>query len=353
MNKPFLPTERADTGSRFQLTMMRSLIATAQASASNSDDAVAVARSRFPDDRALIEWLERGASSITTTTGSVFAGTVVNTLVPLLGPLSAAGNIFKRSLNLSFGTAAVINIPEATPSGTGVSFIGQSAPFPIRQLSFSAEPLVPRKVALGSVATRELYEAPGAEALLANVLAADFSLGLESVLFDTTASDTTRPAGLKYGISAIAADTGTDITAMFNDLSNLAAVVAAVGGLNFGYIASPKQAVKISLRKSTNNFPYPVFSSAALPDKQVACIAFDALAVAGDNMPRFETSKSATVHMEQSTPTALSTVATPNTVAAPISSLYQQDLIGTRLIADISWTLRSASGFAWINAVNW
>jgi hypothetical protein len=263
--------------------------------------------------------------------------------VPLLGPLSAVGNIFKRCLNLSFGGASAINVADVTASGAGVSFITQGSPFPIRQLSFVSEQLTPRKIALGTVATRELVEGSDAEAVLSRVLVADLSLGLESVLFDATASDATRPAGLKYGIAALTADTGTDVTAMFNDLAALAASVAVVGGMNFGYIASPKQAAKIALRKSANNFPYPIYASSALPDKQVCALAFNALAIAGDALPRIETSKTSTLHMDSS-PAPLSATGTPNTISAPISSLYRQDLIGLRLIADISWVLRSASG---------
>ncbi len=330
---------------------IRGLIAEVQAR--GGGDPVDFARRNWPQDRATQDFLTRGAVVPTATTTSGVSTSTVIALPPLLGPLSAAGNILSRALNLSFGNAAAINVPTILPSATGVAFIAQGAPHPIRQSTFAtAGPLTPKKLALGTTMTRELFEGSSAEAVISSVLAADLSLGIETVLFDTTAADTTRPAGLKNGISALTADTGTDVTAMFNDLATLGAAVATVGGLNFGYIASPKQAIKIQLRKSTNAFPYPVYASSALADAEVCCLAFDALAVAGDATPRFETSKAATLHMEDTTPLALASAGPPS-YAAPIRSLYQTDSIGLRLIADLSWILRSTSGFAWIDSVNW
>jgi hypothetical protein len=334
-------------------TMIRRIISMAQAA--GGGDAADVARRLWPQDHQTIDWLERGVSTITgTTTANAPTSTAVAALVPLLGPASAAGGIFKRCVNLVFGESSILHLPAITASGAGVGFVAQQAPFPIRQLSTSAATLNLKKLALGLVATRELFEGSNAQPVLTDAIARDLSLGLELLLFDATASDTTRPAGLKNGISAIAADSGTDITAMFNDLSNLGAVVSAVGGLNFCYIASPAQAIKISLRKSQNDFPFPVFATSALADKQVCALAFDALAVAGgDEVPRFELSKSATVHLEDTSPAQISTIGTPATVAAPVVSTFQQDLIGLRILQDLSWVLRSTSGFAWINAVNW
>jgi hypothetical protein len=316
------------------------------------------ARRLWPNDRATHELIERGGVVPTaTTTSNVPTSTIVASLVPLLGPVSAAGAILARCLNLSFGEAAAINVPGIIPSASGVSFIGQGGPFPIKQLSFStAGPLTPKKLALGTVLTRELFEGSSAEAVIAAVLAADLSLGIEAILFDAAAADTVRPAGLKNGVTALTADAGTGVDAMFNDMATLGAAVAAVAGLNYCYVMSPRQAIKAQLRKSQNEFPFPVYASAALADKCVCALGFTALAVAGDTAPRIELSRQAAVHMEQDNPLQISTSGTPNVVASPVQSLFQQDLIGVRLITDISWALRgtgTTAGFAWINTVNW
>ena len=348
--KPIFP-ERDDPGARSHQTLVRSIISLA--SAHGGGDALSIGQRRWPHDKAVHDYLQRGSVVPTSTTNATqFTSTIVNTLAPLLGPLSASGNIFKRALNLSFDGAAAISLPEAVPNGSGVGFVAQGAPFAVRELSYSSELLTPKKIILGTAGTRELFEGVNSEPFIAKNIAADFSLGLETIMFDATASDTIRPAGLKNGISALNADAGTGIDGMFADLATLGAAVSVVGGMNFCYVANPTAAIKIALRRSTNNFPYPVYASSALTD-EVCCLAFDALAVAGgDGVPRFETSKVAAVHMS-TTPTALSVTGTPPVVAAPSVSLFQHDLIAVKLICDLSWVLRSASGFAWIAAVNW
>ena len=174
-SKPFLPSERADTGARFQTTLIRSIIAVARGGA----DAINIAKTVWPADRSTLDYLERAPTTPTSTaTTNVPAATIVNALVPLLGPASAVGNIFKRCLNLSFGRASAINVADVIASGTGVSFVTQGSPFPVRQLAFVTEQLTPRKIALGTVATRELIEGSDAEAVLSRVLAADLTLDL-------------------------------------------------------------------------------------------------------------------------------------------------------------------------------
>src|SRR5205823_4780573 len=126
------------------------------------------------------------------------------------------------------GSASALSIPDITASGAGVGFFLQGSAFPIRQLAFNPVSMQIRKLGLGCVITRELYEHASAEVLLTAVLRADLSLGAETILFDATAASTTRPAGLKNSIAATTADAGAGETAMVNDLANLAAVVSAV-----------------------------------------------------------------------------------------------------------------------------
>lgn len=325
----------------------------AQARGGKGGGAIEYARNNFSTDRDLMNLLTRGAVTPTaTTTTNVPTSTAIENLVPLLGPASASGNIFKQSLSLDFGQASAISVPEITASGAGVAFIGQGGAFPIRQFQFSPVQLTPRKLGFGCVITRELWEHSNAEALIGSVMAADLSLGIETLLFDAVAADTVRPAGLKNGIAAITADAGASGAndAMINDLANLATAVAPVS-THLAYVASPKQYVKIMLRKSLT-FPFPVYASSALADRQVACIALDALAVGGNGEPRLEVGDAPTIVMDDAAG-AFSTVGTPNVVAAPIQSTFQADLIAMKVIADISWALRSASGFSWTQNVNW
>jgi len=52
-------------------------------------------------------------------------------------------------------------------------------------------------------------------------------------------------------------------------------------------------------------------------------------------------------------PTAFGTVGSPNVTGAPARSLWQGDEIGLKVRMEVSWALRSASGLAYMTAVNW
>jgi|tagenome__1003787_1003787.scaffolds.fasta_scaffold20979492_8 hypothetical protein len=315
--------------------------------------ALTFAKSRWGNDRETAETITRGAvTPTTTTTSGVPTSTALADLLPLLGPSSASGGLFSRSIKLSLGQSSAILIPEITASGSGVAFIAQGSPFPIKQLAFSPTTLGVKKLAFGVVMTRELFEAPSAETLIAQVIAENLSLGIDTLLFDAVAADTTRPAGLKNGVGATAASAKTGNEAMYEDLSNLAAIVAPIAGQQIAFVASPKQAITIQLRK-TSDLPFPVFSSAGLADKQVMAIALNSLTVGGDAAPRFEIAKAGAVHMEDTSPAQLSTVGTPNVVSAPITSIFQADLVALRILADLNWVVRAANSVAWTQTVVW
>lgn len=314
-----------------------------------------VAENLWPNDASTLAWFKQKTAqtpTATTTSGAPVA-TIVDALPPMLGPASAIGYIIKNCYGpLSFGNAAAISIPEIVASGAGVGFVAQGAPFPVRQLSISSTALVPKKLVLGAVMTSELYGGPNAETIIPNAIGLDLSLGLENLLLDATAADTTRPAGLINGLAAVVADAGTGIDAMTNDLANLATAVAGVGAMKIAFIASPEQYVKIQMRKPTN-FPFEILCSGALASGQIAALALDAIAFAGDGQPRFELSKAATMVMQDSSPAAISVTGSPNVAAAPIRSALQADLVALRVIANVDWCLRSNAGFAWTENVNW
>jgi hypothetical protein len=59
------------------------------------------------------------------------------------------------------------------------------------------------------------------------------------------------------------------------------------------------------------------------------------------------------LHMEDTSPLALSATGTPNTVAAPIRSLWQTDSIGIRAILSIAYTTRAPNAVSFITGVTW
>jgi hypothetical protein len=345
---------RLDVGARAAArvaSITRGIIAIGRSQ--NSADAAEFSRVTWPDDKTAGIIARTAAVPAMTTAPTQFNLTSVSDLIDLLGPLSASGALLKRALQVSVEGHYGTMVPNVTASSTGVSFIAEAAPIPVRQLSIDGTTVTHKKVALAIGLTREMVEMTNAEPLVRAALAENLSLGLDAILFDNIAVDTTRPAGLLYGVSATAATASGTNEAMITDIGALASAVAPIAGEQIAFVAAPKQAAKIRLR-TLGTFPYPLFASGALTDGVVVCVALNCLAVAGSNTPpRIEVSREATFHMDTS-PSALSTAGTPNTVAAPIRSMYQTDCVMVRLISDLNWALRVASGaVSWTQSVTW
>ena len=86
------------------------------------------------------------------------------------------------------------------------------------------------------------------------------------------------------------------------------------------------RAAAISLRVQ-RELPFPVLGSPAVAADDVIAIATQGIASATDPVPEISSSRSATVHMDND-PSAISSIGTPNTVAAPTRSLWQTATIG-------------------------
>jgi hypothetical protein len=69
--------------------------------------------------------------------------------------------------------------------------------------------------------------------------------------------------------------------------------------------------------------------------------------------PRFKASSEATLHEEDTTPLAISSTGTPNTVAAPIRSLYQTATIGIRALYEMDWQIARPGSVQHIANANW
>ncbi|MDE5440528.1 hypothetical protein GWG65_03495 [Bradyrhizobium sp. CSA207] len=322
----------------------------------DSVHAAEFAKSTWPGDRATVETIQKSAVIPTSTTTSGLAVTGVPDLVSIIGPMSAFGAVASRAIQLALDGANSILVPTVTASASGVAFVAQGSPFPVRQYSFDGPTLTAKKLALGAVMTRELFEGSNAPTLVKAKLSEDLSLGVDSLFLDAVASDTVRPAGLRNNVNATAATAGGGQEAMIKDLANLAAAIAplAVSQSNIIFLAAPGEATKISIR-TNGTFAYPVFATAGLASGIVLALATNCLAVAGDAAPRFEISRNAVMHMDDSATAVaqISTVGTPNSVAAPLLSTYQQDAVAVRFIFEMNWALRASGAIAWTQAVTW
>jgi len=98
---------------------------------------------------------------------------------------------------------------------------------------------------------------------------------------------------------------------------------------------------------------YPLFQSTTVPAGTVFLVdAADFFSATGDT-PVFNASDTATLHMEDTTPLAIGTAGSPNTVAAPVRSLYQTDSLAIRMTWDLNWAMRRTGVIAWTSSVTW
>jgi hypothetical protein len=112
---------------------------------------------------------------------------------------------------------------------------------------------------------------------------------------------------------------------------------------------SPAQAISAQLR-ATQPFPFEILASSALADGIIIAIVANAIAIAIDSTPRISASNEGLLVMDDA-PAQVSTVGSPATVAAPARTLFQTDEIGLRLVWEIAFSLRTATGLAWISGI--
>jgi hypothetical protein len=315
-----------------------------------------IIKRHYADDRS-VEPVTKAAVSPATITGSGWADPLAMTVNAdfflNIGGASAFSAVAARCLSLKFNGATGIKVPVVTTSATGAGFVQEAAPIPVRILSIGAGvTLLPRTFATICVFSRDIFEhsVPGIEGLVRQVVTEDIGLAADSYAFDATAGDAVRPAGLLNSIVATSPSAAGD-WAMINDVETLAAAVAPTAGNNqILFVASPKQAVRMQISSQLRNVT--VFASSALADKTVLCLASNCLVSALDASPRFEVRDAATLVLRDD-PTAFGTVGSPATVGAPARSLWQGDEIGLKIKMEVAWALRSATGLAYMNAVNW
>jgi HK97 family phage major capsid protein len=318
----------------------------------------------------------RASTAPATTTTSGWASQLVETsfqgFLELLMPASVYPGLAARGLRTNFGRAGVISIPSraSTPTIAG-SFVAEAGAIPVRQGAFASITFTPKKMAVITTFTREIAEhsTPAIEGLLRNAIQEDTSVALDTVLLDATAASTTRPAGLRNGVTVTTATAGADFTALVTDLKNLvgALITGSSGNLRSPvWIMNPIQALAIATTQNAGgDFPfsaeinqnrfqgYPVILSSTVTAGMVFLVdAADFVAIEGA-APRFDVSDQATLHLDDTTPLAIGTAGSPNTVAAPVRSLWQTDTLGLRMIMDVNWGMRRTGVVAWTQSVTW
>ena len=320
------------------------------------------ARELFGSDPVVAEIL-KAASSGATTSGSgwadVLARAAIDDTIAAAASLSAGADLIARATRVSFDNFGSIKIPgrafAANNADAGL-WVQEDAPLPNRALSFtSGVTLAPRKLAVLLTFTREMAEASAIEKISRAMISEAVGLALDAQLFSATAGDGSKPGGLLNGVTPIGATaiTGnvTAAQAAATDLGNLVQALANNhGGKNVVFIAAAKQATTLALYAGSN-FSAPIIASAALAAGTIIAIELASFVSAFAPTPEFATSKHATIHREDTSPQNI-TGGSPSP-AVPVTSYFQSDLVGLKMILRASWGMRATGHVQLITGAAW
>jgi HK97 family phage major capsid protein len=146
-----------------------------------------------------------------TSTGSTGGGdllvqSAVQEFLTNLAPSSAGSVLLQRGLQLRFGEFGAISVPVYVTATGSTAFVAEGAPIPARQLSLDGVALSPDKFASILTFTHETLTGsmPNIVSVVGSVLTESVGLDLDSAMLDTNVATSTRPAGLRAGITVTA-----------------------------------------------------------------------------------------------------------------------------------------------------
>lgn len=325
-------------------SLSRAVIARAAAALDGNMRAVDYAAVNWPNDQGVALVLRAAVNPITMSTTALVPITLQ--FIAALAPLSAGGALMGMGISLSSFGRGLIAVPSFAPGES--DFVAEAAPIPVKQFVSSGPTLSPYKLATICVVSGEMIEHSDAEMIVRSALAESVALALDRVLFSASAAVAGKqPAGLLNGIAGLTpAGAGVKEQAMGDDVSALLNAISSVAGAGWFIVASPAQAIALSLRAG-QSIPN-VRASGALAAGTVIAIAPQGF-VSVLETPRIEASIEALVHMD----TAPAAIANGGGVAAPARSLFQTNSVGLRMITPVSWALRAPGAAAWMSGVNW
>ena len=300
------------------------------------------AQRMFPADKDLQTLARNISSPMTTQSDSgMWATTVVSDTFTLLAPKNAAARVLSEGLKVQLTDHYGVIIPDV-PTSANNGWRGEAAPAPIGQLNLSESNVLTRhEMVVDLVATRELFDR--SQPTWVNIVSTSYTESLQLILdaqvFSNSAGDTTKSAGLLNGLSPLTESVKDDeLDAMLEDVLTTAGAVAAVAsGAPIILVAGPKRAIKLKMWR--DRVPFEIFGSNSVPETDLIAVATNGIASSVDEIPTMTQSREATLHMS-TTPTALSAVGTPATVAAPSGPF------GRRILSPVKyhWVRRGFEG---------
>jgi HK97 family phage prohead protease/HK97 family phage major capsid protein len=330
-----------------------------------SKDPLKVLDERYGDHEATQVVVRAAIAGAATTVAGWAAELVEQATVDWLETLRAA-SIFPQlaalGQSLTFGPGrGSLKIPSraSTPSISG-SFVAEGAPIPVRRIGLTSIPLLPHKLAVISVFTREMarYSNPQIEGILRREIVADTALTIDTLLQDATAGSATRPAGLRFGLSTLTPSAAGGYAAILADVNTiLAPFDAANASTRIALLMNPAQARLLAMTPGPDGtFGWATqFLSNISVISSTTVTAGDLIAVGVDDFvavvgaPEFDASEQTVLHMEDTTPLPIGGAA----VANPSQSMFQTASVALRMLNETTWAMRRAGMVQWIDNVDW
>ena len=323
-------------------------------------------------DSPEIEMLVRAATAPATTAGVTWATELMREtwgeMIALLRDVSVYGQV--PGMRVDF--ANTLNLPVQNGRGAlAAGFVAENGAIPVKEGSIGTTSLSPKKLGVISAYSKELgrRSVPSIQQVIQTQVLADTAEGLDTLFLDATARSTTRPAGLRdtteTGAGNINAATnvatgahGATVKEILADVDALLGRAEAIKASGGAWLMNPAQVRGLRNKQdaTTGQFVFrdsidagrfeglPIISSTNVTAGITVYVAADSMGFGSELMPYFEQSDQATLHFEGASPLAIGTAGTPNTVAAPTISLFQQDLVAIKSIWTLDWRILRKAG---------
>jgi hypothetical protein len=301
----------------------------------------------------------KAASSPLSTSG--FAAIQSTRVLPQLAPDCASSKLLALGSQFDLTGINSFKLPWIGYTGRPANpmFVAEGSPGPVTNLATSSAILGPvNKVMILAGVSGELQSgsAETAERVISEALAISVEQSQDAKLFSTDAAVAgTSPAGLLNGLTPLTSVGGTTAGpgAVAADLAILAATIShhGIGIDDLVFIAGANIATKIRTLAGPF-FQDVVLSSAAIPDGTIIAVIPQGLATGYSGEVQVETSVAATLHFESATPLPIASVGTPNTIAAPTHSGWQENLILIKLRGRMAWAIQP-NAVCFMTGVQW
>jgi HK97 family phage major capsid protein len=338
----------------------------------NLQQSYEVAKSRYPENEAIVNTLK----------AAVVAGTTTDTTwaSPLVEYQNFAGDFvdFLRPQTIIGRIQGLRRVPfnvriAGQTSGGSASWVGEGAPKPLTKFDYNATTLDFNKVAAIAVITEELarLSTPSAESLVRQSLADAVIERLDIDFIDPgkAASAGVSPASITNGVTPVASS-GTNADAVRADLKALwqGYIAANVNPTSAVYIMSPGTALSLSLMLNPlgqAEFPGLNMNGGSLAGVPVVVSQYvgELADTAGDivilaNASDIFLADDGQVVLDASREASLQMLDNPTNhsgtgTATAMVSMFQTNSIALRAERWITWKKRRAQAVAYLSGVNW